>query len=666
MDFDPNDPLYAELFGEAPSAPAPPAGGLPAELDPAMLVALNEQVFNATRGVYKSRRQKKAAAADDDTADAQPPPPAKSWASKRPAGSGPRQVEASDVTCDGKPGELPGCYYPYSLPDSDQAGERIRWNAVKFNPRNGEEDKAFRELDPIDRVVLHLARARSRLAAALGIWRKTDRQPFKTVTPYQMKIFMIGVVNQMAFGNGEAQGSFDPVESGVIQRAAQTMQDAGLDKPSNDHEFLALPRVASWSERFEELNDEDAIAAWANFLSEDAEGALATGYKWSKHINGRPDVGLFSWRSAEKIAREGAADAKFRTQYSQSWNYLDLAMRHIYEAVRLLALRSAQLAKAGADATDERLRRLAILPGDARLLIFAAHAFPTYLGTPIDTAVPSHQLQFSPVDAISRALGLELREGEEFRTLKVTRIKDEDGKLVLISRPVFALHAISAHLMATSSGKHRTRERDALWKANGGRGVAAYANIIETMLKGGVPANPVYSAFAYSVDLAGYFDPDNAAANAVPEALTKLPTIKPLTQQYDDPSEKQAEETSIAEQLLEEEDEDELGEEQQQAVAELAADLAKETDDQAASIAEQLLEEEDDEEEGGEEQQQAVAELAADLAKEFNTPTEEEEEEEEEAAAAPFEAPSDLAPTFWDWDPEEIRDLEAFFASADV
>lgn len=631
--------LHQVLLGDAPEsdfAPAPPTGGLPAELDHAVLTEHIPNVFNATRGVYKSRRQKKAKDAEADP-DA-PPAAATTWASKRPAGSGPRQVEAGDVTCPGKPGELPGCYFPYSLPDADSAGERIRWNAVKFNPRNGEEDKVFRELDPVDRIVLHLARARSRLAAALGIWRKTDRQPFKTVTAHQMALFMVSATHQMSLGHNSEQPSFDPAASGTNMLAAQTMEAAGLNKATSDHEYLALPRVASWLEKFEELADEEV---WTQYLIEDAEGALAAGYKWSKHINGRPDIGLFSWRNGEKIAREGVSDAKFRTQYSQSWNYLDLALRHIYEAVRLLALRSAQLTKAGEDATDERLRRLAILPADARLLIFAAFAFPTYLGTPIDAGVPSHLLKFSPIDAISRALTLDLHG--EGGTLKVTRIVDEDGKNVVISRPVFAAHAIAAHLMATPSGKHRTRERERLWKANGGRGVVAYAQSLETMLKNGVPTNLANTGFIYSINLAGFFDPNNASANAVPDALAKLPTIKPLTQQYDDPSDKQVEEEEEPSEAMGEltaligELQSSINAQQEEATDTLAGEPQPPTNEEPSEAMNELNNLIGELQSSINEQQQPVAETM----------------------------PADVSPLQWQWSPDEAAMVEQFFGDAD-
>jgi hypothetical protein len=324
---------------------------------------------------------------------------------------------------------------------------------------------------------------------------------------------------------------------------------AGIEKPDGDHDVMYLPHVMAWTERPYMLDQLQIGAALDADIGRDAANALAAGFKWER-VEEDPALTMppkWAWRNADGIVKPALApDAKpdktFRTQYSQTWSYVDLALRHIYECVRLLAQRGQQLREAGDDATDSRLRRLALLPDDLLLIVMASHLMPTYLGTPVDVDVPSHKLTASPLDAITRDFQLDLKSSPpdanadastiaRYRTLKMLDL----GGGKIFGRSTIAIYVIAAHLMAAPTGKDRTRRRDKLWKINEGRNCIYFGSRIEYLLRWDLLLRPRFTGNFMRLPYDDAFLPGPDGAVPVPPdgvAAWALPTIVPKTAQY--------------------------------------------------------------------------------------------------------------------------------------
>jgi hypothetical protein len=328
---------------------------------------------------------------------------------------------------------------------------------------------------------------------------------------------------------------------------------AGIERPDGDHDVMYLPRVMAWTEPPEMLDQLQVAAALDADIGRDAANSLAAGFKWER-VEDDPALTMppkWAWRNADGIVKPALApDAKpdktFRTQYSQTWSYVDLALRHIYECARLLALRGQQLREAGADATDSRLCRLALLPDDLLLIVMASHLMPTYLGTPVDVDVPSHKLTASPLDAITRDFQLDLKSSPpdanadasaiaRYRTLKML----DFGGGKIFGRPTIAIYVIAAHLMAAPTGKDRTRRRDKLWKINEGRNCIYFRSRMEYLMRWDLLLRPRFTGNFMQLPYDDAFLPGPDGAVPVPPdgvAAWVLPTIVPKTAQYTAPA----------------------------------------------------------------------------------------------------------------------------------
>lgn len=448
---------------------------------------------------------------------------------KRPASSGPREIESINVLCDGKVSGM-GCYFPYALPVGDRFGnERIRWNSVSFNPANGVEDAEFASLDPVDKVVLHLGRARTRIAAAAGIWRKAKNRPFKPVSADLLYEAVETFINEMEANlppsedepllhTVTARISFHSVADRIGVYSAQTEGNKSI------LERVFLPRVNNWHSELARTDPE-----WAADLQQDLDDALAQGFHYVVGDDGQsPRAGspatAWLWRNAKAVERDGAqgpGSKRFRTMYTQAWSYVNLGLLHLYEAVRLLMVRGQELARAGPDSEDSRLRRLALLPADFRLLLHFAFLAPTFMGIDVLAERPSWHFANSNamVDSIEADLKLDLkwvppdlkeaREISDWKELPIFLVGEEDRSAEprVLSRPAVAVLVLMCYVLALPKDKERTVERERLWELGNDQlnwqFVGAY---IESALRRGVLSDRAQLARQLLFDV---FDPQN-------------------------------------------------------------------------------------------------------------------------------------------------------------
>jgi hypothetical protein len=552
-----------EIFGQGIAENVENADPL---IDERVIGMTDAQLFDAIEGedVYKPRRAKQKHRQREDGAEGEEQQQQKKRPQKRPAGNGPRQVEASDVLCQANAGEMPGCYFPYSIPDP---GARKGWNAVKFNPKTGEEDAEFSALDPIDKVVLHLGRARSRAASAVGIWRKDGRTPFKRVTEEELgTVFGTFLFDMRGSIPDYARIFGDDAEAKALLQAMHVFKTAGM----GDAEEMHLPRIMAWDERPAlDLGDPANERLFKPIITDAKQSLVDPPFNWDGN-----DLDAFdwqppkwAWRNGDGVVKStGAAkpDKTFRTQYSQTWSYLDLALRHLYEAARQMALRGEDLRKAGTDSQDSRMRRLALLPADVLLLALVANLMPTYMNTTIDVDTPSHQLLASPLDSITRSFALNLKyapddvsadpvASRDYRSLKILEIANpgDNGKNSLYSRPVMAI-AILTHLMFAPTGKDRTRVREKLWKLNEGRNCLRFGAVLEQASRRGAFSDPSRAAVLLFRPYDFVFTDQTDDLSDYPE--WSLPTIVPNKAQYEQP---QSQEPVVPGQQNEEEEEEE-------------------------------------------------------------------------------------------------------------
>lgn len=493
---------------------------------------------SAHDGVYRSRRQKKADNVKtllgnapnrihgtlneplDEDEEPDVTEPAKRWPTKKPAGNAPRQFEANDVTCSGfNPLGEPGCYFPYSLPTQNASGEKIKWNAVSFNPRSGESSPEFDNLDPMGKALMHISRAASRLGSANGIWRIAEKQPFKVAQPEDLRRFFALVLNE---ARRQTSQETEPL---IVSLDADAKFDEVMDRCGrfgigND---LAMPLVMAWNEKQTQLQDPQLQKTWQRTMLNNAARIIRSpDFEWKITVHEAdatfPEVHDYSWRDGEGIVHksDGEDSIKFRTQYAQSWNYFDLGMRHIYEAARQLAIVGEQLKENGPDSKNVMLRRMALLPEDIRLLFMTFFIFKLFLDCEIKPNVPSWRLVYSPVDAISRKLLYDFKyipddaNAEVFNQVKPVALHDGKGGTILYSRPVMAMYIINLLLQCTPKSKERKRMRETYWKDL--KKVADFASSVEAFLRGDLSENIDTAFFGAWVDHFTFHPADQAGA----------------------------------------------------------------------------------------------------------------------------------------------------------
>lgn len=430
----------------------------------------------------------------------------KKRAEKRPAESGPREIESENVLCE--PGfSSSGCYFPYALPEkySSIADNRIRWNTVKFNPSTGLQSDEFRELDDIDQVVLHLGRARTRMAAAVGIWRKAKNRPFKAIDQEELIFAMSTVLEEMQVRQVE-----NVVENILLQSASfknlvdeiavySSTTGPSASRPKRQYETIFFPHITNWHSELARTDNR-----WRQLLQADLDSALEKGF----HYKVPPDqqaleVGsaatAWLWRNAHAVVQDGPGTSLFRTMYAQAWSYVNLGMLHLYEAVRLLMKRGDELRRAPPGTEDTRIRRLALLPEDFRLCMLFAFLLSTFMNLRIGPYNPSWELEYVNIfidrieaDAVLDQLKWVPEEistkGEEFiNEWKHSALfvnPEMQNPTIVYDRPAMAIFLIMTHVLALPKDKARSAERERIWSLpNDQKNWRFVGNYIENCLR---------------------------------------------------------------------------------------------------------------------------------------------------------------------------------------